>query len=312
MAKFTTLTFTNDDLDSNFEVELIHGKNTENVILSWVDENNIDRTTTDVFTVLDANTIKVSCGSSVTGTQTVVVCYDDILSITGRKLFELANLSSLDDQNYRLALGKKNAPAVNVSLQNFLTWLTSVLPFMKGENGLSDIPTNKKGAARSNLSVYSKTEVDARVTPKLDAYSSGMGGGLGHLNSTPYTPVSDYNPATKKYVDDKFLGSEGTLSDEGRNTFVDSVGVLLFSVRSRIALLNIQITTLGKYTPEAWIQVGKVNKLPVVQQYGGGFSIQSRTYESILWTIKTDGTLLVKPGLNTTITWYLNISYFVA
>jgi hypothetical protein len=26
MAKFTTLTFTNDDLDSNFEVELIHGK----------------------------------------------------------------------------------------------------------------------------------------------------------------------------------------------------------------------------------------------------------------------------------------------
>ena len=311
MAKFTTLTFTNDDLDSNFEVELIHGKNTENVILSWVDENNIDRTTTDVFTVLDANTIKVSCGSSVTGTQTVVVCYDDILSITGRKLFGLANLPSPYDQTYRLALGKENAPAVNVSLQNFLTWLTSILPFMKGENGLSDIPENKKGAARSNLSVYSKTEVDARVKPKLDAYSSGMGGGLGHLNSTPYTPASDYNPATKKYVDDKFLGSAGTLSDEGRNEFVDSVGVLLFSVRSRIALLNIQITTLGKFTPEAWIQVGKVNKLPVVQQYGGGFSTQSNTDESILWTIKTDGTLLVKPGLNTTITWYLNISYFV-
>ena len=311
MAKFTTLTFTNDDLDSNFEVELIHGKNTENVILSWVDENNIDRTTTDVFTVLDANTIKVSCGSSVTGTQTVVVCYDDILSITGRKLFGLANLPSPYDQTYRLALGKENAPAVNVSLQNFLTWLTSILPFMKGENALSDIPENKKGAARSNLSVYSKTEVDARVKPKLDAYSSGMGGGLGHHNSTPYTPASDYNKKKKKYVDDKFLGSAGTLSDEGRNEFVDSVGVLLFSVRSRIALLNIQITTLGKFTPEAWIQVGKVNKLPVVQQYGGGFSTQSNTDESILWTIKTDGTLLVKPGLNTTITWYLNISYFV-
>lgn len=311
MAKFTTLTFTNDDLDSNFEVELIHGKNTENVILSWVDENNIDRTTTDVFTVLDANTIKVSCGSSVTGTQTVVVCYDDILSITGRKLFGLANLQSPDDQTYRLALGKENAQAVNISLQNFLTWLTSKLPFMKGEKALSDIPENKKNAARSNLSVYSKTEVDARVLPKLDAYSPAMGGGLGHLNTTAYTPISDYNPATKKYVDDKFLGSAGTLSDEGRNEFVDSVGVLLFSVRSRIALLNIQITTLGKFSPEAWIQVGKVNKLPVVQQYGGGFSTKSNTYESILWTIKTDGTLLVKPGLNTTITWYLNISYFV-
>jgi hypothetical protein len=310
MAKFTTLTFTNDDLDSNFEVELIHGKNTENVILSWVDENNIDRTTTDVFTILDANTIKVSCGSSVTGTQTVIVCYDDILSITGRKLFGLANLPSPYDQTYRLALGKENAPAVNVSLQNFLTWLTSMLPFMKGSNNLSDVTS--QGAARSNLNVYSKVEVDARVNQKLDAYSSGMGGGLGHLNSTPYTPVSDYNPATKKYVDDKFLGSAGTLSDEGRNAFVDSVGVLLFSVRSRIALLNIQITTIGKYTPEAWIQVGKVDKLPVLQQYGGGFSTSSNIYESILWTIKTDGTLLVKPGLNHTQTWYLNISYFVA
>ena len=310
MAKFTTLTFTNDDLDSNFEVELMHGKNTGNVILSWVDENNIDRTTTDVFTILDANTIKLSCGSSVTGTQTVVVCYDDILSITGRKLFGLANLPSPYDQTYRLALGKENAPSVNVSLQNFLTWLTSMLPFMKGRNNLSDVTS--QGAARSNLSVYSRVEVDARVFPKLDAYSSGMGGGLGCYNTSLYTPVSAYNPATKKYVDDKFLGSAGTLSDEGRNAFVDSVGVLLFSVRSRIALLNIQITTLGKFTPEAWIQVGKVNKLPVVQQYGGGFSTQSNTYESILWTIETDGTLLVKPGLNTTITWYLNISYFVA
>ena len=311
MAKFTTLTFTNDDLDSNFEVELIHGKNTENVILSWVDENNIDRTTTDVFTILDANTIKVSCGSSVTGTQTVVVCYDDILSITGRKLFGLANLPSPYDQTYRLALGKENAPAVNVSLQNFLTWLTSKLPFMKGENALSDIPENKKGAARSNLNVYSKAEVEAWVKPKLDAYSPGMGGGLGCFNTAEYTPFSDYHPATKKYVDDKFLGSAGTLSDEGRNAYIKSVGVLLFSVRSRIALLNIQITTNGKFTPDAWIQVGKVDKLPVLQQYGHGVSIVPTQQESILWTIETDGTFLVKPGLNYSQSWYINAVYFV-
>jgi len=309
MAKFTTLTFTNDDLDSNFEVKLIHGKNTVNVILSWVDENNIDRTTTEVFTILDANTIKVSCGSSVTGTQTVVVCYDDILSITGRKLFGLANLSAPYDQTYRLALGKEDAPAVNVTLSNFLTWLGSVLPFMKGSNNLSDVTSS--GTARSNLNVYSKTEVDARVTPKLDAYSSGMGGGLGHLNITPYTPISDYNPATKKYVDDKFLGSAGTLNDEGRNSFVDSVGVLLFSVRSRIALLNIQITTKGKYTPDAWIRVGKVDKLPVLQQYGYGVSIVPTQQESILWTIETDGTFLVRPGLDYSQSWYINAVYFV-
>ncbi|HON19731.1 MAG TPA: hypothetical protein PLW70_00140 [Bacteroidales bacterium] len=280
-----------------------------NVILSWVDENNIDRTTTEVFTILDANTIKVSCGSSVTGTQTVVVCYDDILSITGRKLFGLANLSAPYDQTYRLALGKEDAPAVNVTLSNFLTWLGSVLPFMKGSNNLSDVTSS--GTARSNLNVYSKTEVDARVTPKLDAYSSGMGGGLGHLNITPYTPISDYNPATKKYVDDKFLGSAGTLNDEGRNSFVDSVGVLLFSVRSRIALLNIQITTKGKYTPDAWIRVGKVDKLPVLQQYGYGVSIVPTQQESILWTIETDGTFLVKPGLNYSQIWYINAVYFV-
>jgi hypothetical protein len=207
-------------------------------------------------------------------------------------------------------LGKENAPAVNVTLRNFLTWLGSVLPFMKGSNNLSDVTS--QGAARSNLNVYSKKEVDARVYPKLDAYSSGMGYGLGHLNTAPYTPEGDYNPATKKYVDDKFLGSPGTLSDEGRNAFVDSVGVLLFSVRSRIALLNIQITTTGKYTPDSWIQVGKVDKLPVLQQYGHGVSTVPTQQESILWTIKTDGTFLVKPGLNYSQSWYINAVYFVA
>lgn len=291
MAKFTTLTFTNDDLDSNFEVELIHGKNTENVILSWVDENNIDRTTTDVFTVLDANTIKVSCGSSVTGTQTVVVCYDDILSITGRKLFGLANLQSPYDQTYRLALGKENAPAVNVSLQNFLTWLTSILPFMKGENALSDIPENKKGAARSNLSVYSKVEVDARLLPKLDAYSPGMGGGLGVYNTSLYTPVSDYNPATKKYVDDTFGGLVfDTINFSDKDAAITVEAHSAAYITPRFARLRLDFKLSGS------VSNAKLGQLTNMRPYAGGsatfHAISVGTYQAFV-TINADGEIFV-------------------
>lgn len=202
MARFSTYSFTNDDLDTNYELIISHNKTTVNVLCAWIDENGVDRTVTDVFTIVNQDSIKISCGSIVTGTQTVIICYDDILSVTGRKLFELAAMSSPFDLSYRIALGKPNTPSVNVALSNFLTWLTGILPFMKGENGLSDIPTNKISTARSNLNVYSKTEVDAKVLTKLDAYAIGMGGGLGHLNTSVYTPTTSYNPATKKYVDD--------------------------------------------------------------------------------------------------------------
>jgi len=289
MAKFTTLTFTNDDLDSNFEVELFHGKNTKNVILSWVDENNIDRTTTDVFTVLDANTIKVSCGSSVTGTQTVVVCYDDILSITGRKLFGLANLPSLDDQTYRLALGKENAPAVNISLKNFLTWLTSTLPFMKGSKNLSDVTS--QGAARTNLNVYSKDEVDARVLPKLDAYSSGMGGGLGHLNTAEYTPVSDYNPATKKYVDDTLGGLVfDTINFSDKDAAITVEAHSAAYITPRFARLRLDFKLSGS------VSNAKLGQLTNMRPYAGGsatfHAISVGTYQAFV-TINADGEIFV-------------------
>ena len=289
MAKFTTLTFTNDDLDSNFEVELIHGKNTENVILSWVDENNIDRTTTDVFTVLDANTIKVSCGSSVTGTQTVVVCYDDILSITGRKLFGLANLPSPYDQTYRLALGKENAPAVNVSLSNFLTWLTSMLPFMKGSNNLSDVKSQV--FARSNLSVYSKEEVNARVYPKLDAYSPGMGGGLGVYNTSLYTPVSDYNPATKKYVDDTFGGLVfDTINFSGKDAAITVEAHSAAYITPRFARLRLDFKLSGS------VSNAKLGQLTNMRPYAGGsatfHAISVGTHQAFV-TINADGEIFV-------------------
>ena len=289
MAKFTTLTFTNDDLDSNFEVELIHGKNTENVILSWVDENNIDRTTTDVFTVLDANTIKVSCGSSVTGTQTVVVCYDDILSITGRKLFGLADLPSPYDQTYRLALGKEHAPAVNVSLSNFLTWLTSKLPFMKGSNNLSDVTST--GAARSNLNVYSKVEVDARVASKLDAYSSGMGGGLGVYNTSLYTPVSDYHPATKKYVDDTFGGLVfDTINFSGKDAAITVEAHSAAYITPRFARLRLDFKLSGSVTNAKLGQL--TNMRPYAAVSATFHAISVGTFQAFV-TINADGEIFV-------------------
>jgi len=52
----------------------------------------------------------------------------------------------------------------NITMQNFVTWLLGKLAFLKVANNLSDLAN--AATARTNLAVYSKTEVDALLALK--------------------------------------------------------------------------------------------------------------------------------------------------
>jgi hypothetical protein len=62
--------------------------------------------------------------------------------------------------NNRIAASASGLPIKNMTWSGLITWLNSVLSFMKPSQNLNDL-TNK-ATSRTNLSVYSKTESDGR------------------------------------------------------------------------------------------------------------------------------------------------------
>lgn len=64
----------------------------------------------------------------------------------------------------RVAFGKVATTTENMTLQNFVTWLLGKLAFLKVASNLSDLAN--PATARTNLSVYSKAEVDALLLLK--------------------------------------------------------------------------------------------------------------------------------------------------
>lgn len=90
----------------------------------------------------------------------------------------------------------------------------------------SNTTGEKKAAMRS---VIIKSDGTIEVTTMMGANSSDV---LSKYNTTSYTPTGDYNPATKKYVDDFVNGFSTTLSglsdttitapSDGQGLFYDS------------------------------------------------------------------------------------------
>ena len=111
-----------------------------------------------------------------------------------RRQFEIGGDTTPELTN-RIASGKAGTPTVNSTWQTVVTWLESVLGFLKTTSNLSDL--NNTTTARTNLGVYSTTQVDAALNDKADKTNV-----LEKDNTTTFTPTSNYNPATKKYVDD--------------------------------------------------------------------------------------------------------------
>lgn len=108
------------------------------------------------------------------------------------RLFEQGEVTT-PDTTEKLASGKSGSPTSNITIANFVAWLNTVLGFLKISSNLADgdAPT-----MRTNLDVYSTTEIDDELALKADSDNV-----LEKDNTTAFTPTADFHPATKKYVD---------------------------------------------------------------------------------------------------------------
>jgi len=111
------------------------------------------------------------------------------------------NASPLDSQ--RLVFATPIAATENMTFAQLITYLEAGLGFLKQSQNLADV--NDPVTSLTNLGGYSSTVIDAELADKADIYTiTEVAGALKANNAASFTPSSDYNPATKKYIDDKF------------------------------------------------------------------------------------------------------------
>lgn len=203
--------FTNDDLDMDYQLLVTHNLGTSDIVPAWKDDSGVFRVIGDLLQVIDDNNVMLSCGGAITGTNYLYLSYESAgTSTAGRRAFEL---TTTDDPagTMRLIMGKASTPAVNMTIATFLTWIYSKLGFLKVTSNLSDL--NNKSTARSNLSVYSQTQVDEALALKATLYQAGSGSVLGTANTSVYNPSAKYHPATLRNVNN--VGMQIILAGSG-------------------------------------------------------------------------------------------------
>jgi len=152
--------FTSADLDGNFKLVYYHGTGSIEYAPLLYDNTNTQRTTTDIFSFVDVNTIALELGNTITGTWTLYLqALTDVGGGTVRKLHDL-DLDASPTNDFRLAIGKAGTASKNIVLSAFYTLLDSVLNFCKRDGSNITAPADW----RDELDVYSTTEVDNAIT----------------------------------------------------------------------------------------------------------------------------------------------------
>lgn len=127
-----------------------------------------------------------------------------------RELFTLPE-NNTPSNDWRIAIGKGLTAARNMTLTAFYALLESKLNFLKKSSNLSDIAS--PATARTNLGVYSKAEVDAKVGTGAELLQPGSGKVLGLANAfdPSINPALPYAPATQGYAVSKGFILKGRL-----------------------------------------------------------------------------------------------------
>lgn len=301
MAGIKIYEFDNSDL-TDYVYTLNHMLGTINVALIWIDDVGAVRNAPDLFTIVDENTVTLNVETDITGTHKILLMYDNIIALSGRKLFTLPELDTNIDNDYRIALGKDGFLAGNMQLSDFYTMISTranLLTFAKIQND-----TSLQTALRLALNVYSQSSTNTLFTRR---YASGVVGALATDNTVSYTPTSPFNPSTKDYVDTGGLRISGTVNAVDRHSSITGADVLYFARRSGWANLNVKITA-NAGTNTTFRIVGNVSFLPQSEVEGHGFRYrQSNIIETCPWRINENGRLEVIPYAAGE--WLLNINY---
>jgi hypothetical protein len=198
-------TFTNADLNGSYQLIYTHNLNTQDLIPMLFDNYSIQAITADNFALGDENgnnkdnKVTLSLNNPITGTWKLLLSYQGASETsTGRRAFELLENNSPSDDN-RVLLGKAATPSFNITLANLYALLLAKLGFLKKAENLNDLLD--KSQARTNLGVYSISDVDAAVNGKATLYQAASGAVLGVSNTAIYTPTLPYHPSTKNYSD---------------------------------------------------------------------------------------------------------------
>jgi hypothetical protein len=198
-------TFTNADLNGAYQLVYTHNLNTEDLIPMLYDDVGLQAITADNFSLGDEtgvntfNAVTLSLNNPITGTWRLLLNYQaGSETSTGRRAFELSTGTPADDS--RLIFGKAATPSLNITFTSLYAFLLGKLAFLKTALNLSDLPD--KVQSRTNLDVYSTTEMNNALAAKATLREAGSGSVLGEANGSIYKPSSAYNPATKLYTED--------------------------------------------------------------------------------------------------------------
>lgn len=154
-----------------------------------------------------------------------------------RRLFEQGG----DEQpvlTRRVAWGLAGTVTKNSTWQTIVTWLQTTLNFLKPANNLSDITDPE--AARANLGIASQDL-------SLYALKSTV---LELNNTVEFIPDNPYEPATKKYVDDK---TSTIRVFQNNTTSVHAVADVVWSKNGKVINIYGEFTTDGT---DGFLQAG--------------------------------------------------------
>lgn len=201
--------FQQSDLNANKQFVLTHNLNTNVIAPVYIDNTGINQTTVGIFALGDENgndtlnKCTLSLNGDITGIHILELVYtSSIEQLNGKRLFEQSTIpSSTPNLNDRFALGRAGVACYNMTIGALISFLGTSLGsiFLKKADNLAGLNNT---AALNNLGAPSLAYVNNQLSQKAGIYQTNSGAALGTANALEYTPQTNYNPATKKYVDD--------------------------------------------------------------------------------------------------------------